>query len=153
MEPVRIFDVVQQFFYQDGWATEIIKDGETIATSAAGEHGEWDCLAQIFERGGIFVFYSICPLKVPPHCRPAIAEFITRANQDLLMGNLEMDYGTGVIRCKTSINTYDETLTPLLVRHVVHPNAITMDRYLPGISAIVNEGVSPLEAIARAESA
>jgi hypothetical protein len=153
MDSARIFDIVQQFLQLDGWATEIVTEGETIATSAAGENGEWACLAQIYERGGIFVFYSICPLKVPEDRRPAMAEFITRANHDLLMGNLEMDYATGEIRCKTSINTYDETLTPLLVRHVVHPNAITMDRYLPGIKAILEEGISPAEAIARAESA
>ena len=149
----RIFDVVQQFLHRDGWATEIIEEGETIATRAAGENGEWQCLAQIYEKGGIFVFYSICPLKAPADQRPAMAEFITRANHDLLMGNLEMDYTTGVIRCKTSINTYDEVLSPMLVKHVVHLNAITMDRYLPGISAIINERVSPAEAIARAESA
>ena len=149
----RIFDVVQQFFHLDGWATEIVKEGETIATCAAGEHGEWDCLAQIYEMGRIFVFYSICPLKAPEPRRAAVSEFITRANHDLLMGNLEMDYATGVIRCKTSINSYDEELSPMLVKHVVHPNAITMDRYLPGLTAIIKEGVSPIEAIARSESA
>jgi len=95
--------------------------------------------------------YSICPIRAPEDKRPAVAEFLTRANYGLLIGNFEMDFEDGEIRYKTSIDVEGDRLSPALLRQLTYANVVTMDRYLPGIMSVIYGNVTPVEAIAQIE--
>ncbi|MBP8974021.1 MAG: YbjN domain-containing protein, partial [Anaerolineae bacterium] len=84
--------------------------------------------------------------------RPAVAEFLTRANFGLRIGNFELDYHDGEVRYKTSLDFEDEKLTPALIRNAVYPAVTTMDRYLPGLMKVVYGGRTPYEAIEEIEA-
>jgi hypothetical protein len=112
----------------------------------SGENGHWPCYAQAREAQGQIVVYSICPLRVPPSQRPLMAEFITRANYGLVVGNFEMDYEDGEVRYKTSLDVEDSEATTELLRHIVYANVTALDRYLPGIIAVLAGSQSPEEA-------
>jgi hypothetical protein len=99
-----------------------------------------------------FVFYSVSPVNVPEHKRPEIAEFITRANYDMVIGNFEMDYGDGEVRFKTSIDVEGTELTPELLKPLLYANVLMMDQYLPGIMSVIYADVSPETAVAQVES-
>jgi len=81
-----------------------------------------------------------------------MAEFLTRANYGLVVGNFELDFTDGEIRYKTSIDVEGDCLSKALVRAIVYTNIIMMDKYMPGIMALLYANVSPVQAIARAES-
>ncbi len=67
----------------------------------------------------------------------AIAEFITRANYGLVIGNFELDFSDGELRYKTAIDVEDDNLSFALIKQMVYANVIIMDKYLPGIMAVI----------------
>ena len=80
-----------------------------------------------------------------------VAEFITRANYGLKVGNFEMDMDDGEARFKTSIDVEKSELTRMLVSNLVYINVWTMDRYLPGILSVAYGSETPRQAINKIE--
>ena len=100
----------------------------------------------------IVVFYVASPVRVPPERRLAVAEYLTRANYGLVMGNFEMDMNDGEVRFRVSLD-YEALaeLPPKQIENVVQPAIFLTDLYLPGLQAVVSEGADPAEALARVE--
>lgn len=117
-----------------------------------GKNGKWNCYAKARTDQAQFVFYSICPVSVPESKRLALAEFITLANYGTIIGNFEMDFSTGEIRYKTSIDVSDSNLTFTQIKQLVYTNVMMMDEYLPGIVSAINNDVEAKDAIAQIES-
>jgi hypothetical protein len=91
-------------------------------------------------------------MTAPADKRSAMAEFLPRANYGLTIGNFEMDFDSGEIHYKTGIDVEGDRLSTALVRQLVYANVAIVDRYLPGIMAVIYGNVSPMEAIAQIES-
>jgi hypothetical protein len=140
------------FFSDDGWPAVFDADAGHFAMRFQGSQAEWTCLAYPLEDDHQFVFYSIAPVRADEAHRARVAEYITRANFGLILGNFEMDYEDGEIRYKTSIDVEGAGLSGALVRHVVHANVQAMDRYLPGLMLVLADGATPEAAIDRVES-
>jgi hypothetical protein len=147
-----IFDVMISFFREEDWPFTKLEDQTVLRLAFEGKHGKWDCYAQAIEREQQFVFYSVCSFQIPRQKLNAIAEFITRANYGMVIGNFELDYSGGEIRYKTSIDVEGSTLDSALIKQLVYTNVLTMDQYLPGILAVLEQGMEPEVAIAIVES-
>ena len=77
-----------------------------------------------------------------------VAEFLTRANYNLQIGNFELDLNDGDLRYKSPF-IYDEFLEAseeTFLKHLFISLA-TFDHYLPGIMAVSYGSVSPTDAI------
>lgn len=148
----QMFDQVVNFFVSDNWSFTRLQNEPVLYTAIRGQHGEWNCFAQIREEQEQFVFYSVCPVTVPEEKRIAIAEFLARANSGIVLGNFEMDFEDGEIRYKTSIDVTDDFLSQALIKRLVYANVGMMDEYLPGIQSVITEEASPLEAILTIEA-
>ena len=81
-----------------------------------------------------------------------MAEFLTRANYGLIVGNFELDFDDGEVRYKTSLDVEDAELLPALLAHIVYANVTNMDRYLPGIVAVLASSQTPAEAVAQIDA-
>lgn len=147
----QLLDTVLGFFERDEWPIWPLEDQTAFTTRYAGDNGKLNCLARVREDHVQFMFYSACPVNTPEDKRPSMAEFVTRANYGLIMGNFEMDYRDGEVRFKTSIDVDGGELTDALIRNMVYSNVMTMDRYLPGIMALMYGGATAEEAIAQVE--
>lgn len=147
----EIFDIVRRFFTDDEWYFLQMDNQPILQMSFQGKNGKWTCYAQVKEDQQIFFFYSVSPVNVPEEKLMAAAEFITRANYGLKIGNFELDFTDGELRYKTSIDVENDRLTTALVSNLVYANLWTMDRYLPGILSVVYGDVSPVEAVERVE--
>lgn len=147
----ELLDAVVGFFSEDDWPFTQLENTTILRTGFSGDNGNWACFAQVREEQQQFVFYSILSIKVPEEKRPAIAEFLTRANYGMIIGNFELDFRDGEVRYKTSIDVEDDRLSFALIRRLVYPNVFTMDRYLPGIMAVTYGQASPAEAIGQIE--
>jgi hypothetical protein len=79
-----------------------------------------------------------------------MAEFITRANYGMRIGNFEMDYGDGELRYKAAFDFEGIEVCNKLFETSIYPTVHMMDRYLPGIMAVLS-GQAPAEAIAKIE--
>jgi hypothetical protein len=80
-----------------------------------------------------------------------VAEYLTRANYGLYIGNFEMDYTDGEIRYKSSIDVENTELVPAVIHNVVYPSVYMMDCYLPGIMEVIYANAVPAEAIKKIE--
>jgi hypothetical protein len=133
------------FFEQDGWDFQL-DNPTTLRLLAQGKNEKWTCYAQVVAQHQ-FLFYSICPIAIPKPKRSKLAEFITRANYAMTIGNFELDYSDGKIRYKTSIDVEGDRLTPALIKRLVYTNVAMMDEYLPRIRAVVEQNVTPQVAL------
>jgi hypothetical protein len=138
------------FFRDDHWPYLAVDDS-VLQLNFQGQNGRWTCYAQARMDVGQFVMYSVCPMTVPAGLRIAVAEFITRANYGLIIGNFELDYEDGEVRYKTSLDAENAPLSHELMQPLVYANVWTMDRYLPGLMAVIYGSKTPGEAIALAE--
>ncbi len=159
-----IYDVMEDFFKKDEWPANKMENQPAMSMNFQGQNGRWSCYARVEEEKEIILFYSYCPMKAPEDKRPILADFLTRANYGLYIGNFEMDYNDGEIRFKTSIDVEGNKsvaeegkepaeLSFALMKRVVYDNVGVMDKYLPGVMAVIYGGASPTEAIAKVEGA
>ena len=147
----RIFDVVERFLESDDWPVSRVEGRAVIKTGFEGKNGQFTCYAQERNEQEQFVFYSIFPIRTPENQTHEVAEFITRANYGMIIGNFELDYSDGEIRYKTSLDVEESEITEPLVRHMVYANVLTMDKYFPGLMRVLYAGIDPVSAIDEVE--
>jgi hypothetical protein len=146
-----LFDIALEFFRQDDWPIRPLEGQTSASVNFGGRNGQWTCYLRVIEDKYVVLFYSMCPVKAPPEKRPILADFLTRANYGLYLGNFEMDYNDGEVRFKTSLDVEGDHLTNALMKRLTYNNVTVMDRYLPGIFSVIYGGASPTEAIAQVE--
>jgi hypothetical protein len=148
---LQAFKTLGQYLKDIDWYPQQIKDKTAYRVLFSGKNGQLACFAQILADLEQFLFYAVAPVKVPEDLRLAAAEFITRANYGLRIGNMEMDFGDGEVRYKSSLDFEGQELTPQLIKLTIYPAVQTMDRYLPGLMAVIYGGKSSAEAVAQIE--
>lgn len=147
-----LMDVVLQFFQEDQWIFQKIENKPAVRAGYHGERGTWVCYARVDEDSRRFLFYSLMGMNIARPDRPKVLEYLNRVNFGLTIGNFEMNMETGDVRFRTSIETPAGDLSVPIVRALVYSNVHTMDRYFPGVVAVVHGGLSPEAALARIEA-
>lgn len=147
----QIFEAIVNFFKEDDWPFHQIEGEPILQIAFQGETGKWTCYAKAREEQEQFVFYSVCSVNAPENKRLAVAEFITRANSGMMIGNFELDFADGEISYKTSIDVEGDRLSSALIKRLVYANVTMMDKYLPGIMSVIYGDVLPEDAIAQVE--
>jgi hypothetical protein len=147
-----IFKAVAGFFKEDGWNYEQLEGRPILRMGFQGENGNWACFAQSLDEKDRFVFYSSLEMRVPANKRAVVAEYLTRANYGMIIGNFEMDFADGEVRFRTSVDIEGGELTREMIKNLAYSNVLMMDRYLPGLMSVVYAGATPAEAIEKAEA-
>lgn len=148
---VRAFNALGEYLTGDGWYPQRNDEKHVYRMMFEGKNGELRCYAQIRVDLEQFVFYAVTTVKVPENARAAVAEFLTRANYGMRIGNFEMDYSDGEVRYKSSLDFEGETLSPNLLKNAIYPAVQVMDRYVPGLMGVAFGGKSPKLAVAEIE--
>lgn len=148
----QAFVTLGQFLEADGWFPQRLPDKLIYRCLYSGKNGEYRCYANIRVEFEQFLFYVVANVRAPENTRPAVAEFLTRANFGLRIGNFELDYSDGEIRYKTSLDFEGEALTPNFIRNALYPAVQNMDRYFAGLLHVMYGGRLPAEVIAEIET-
>lgn len=148
---LKAFETLTQFLDQDGWYPRKLDNRYSFTMTYNGQNGDLRCYSIVRVDLEEFLHYAIAPIKIPEQVRFAVAEYITRANFGLRIGNFEMDYADGEVRYKSSLNFEGQDLTSDLISNTIYPAVQTMDRYLPGLLRVSYGGATPLEAIEEVE--
>ena len=139
------------FLEKDGWYPTRIEGKYLYKVGFSGDNGDMRCYAQVRVDQEQLVFYAIAPMKAPEEKKIAMAEFLTRANYGLIIGNFEMDFNDGEIRYKSSLDFEGTELSELLIINAIYTAVNTMDEYLPGILKIIASDEAPEKIIAEIE--
>ncbi|MCS6820133.1 MAG: YbjN domain-containing protein, partial [Chitinophagales bacterium] len=118
------------------------------------KNGAVRVIIEYFPQNLVVSIYSVFAINIPEPKRKAVAEYITRANYGLLLGNFEMDFNDGEVRFKNSYaldDTFPHSEEVLRRNFVV--NVEMMDKYLPGMMAVVYGNAIPEEMILKTETA
>jgi hypothetical protein len=128
-----------------GWRWREAGDPPVLVSELHGARGSWLMYVQVVEEAALLVVYSVLPVDVPPARRQAVAEFVTRANYGLSLGNLEMDFGDGEVRAKVALAVGEHPPDDVLVERLIRVSGKLVEMFLPGIEAVV-QGTDPLAA-------
>ena len=142
-----MFNTVKNYFRVQGWPINQHPEKPILRIEYEGDHGRWFCYARINERSNQFIFLSIASVKVPEDRRKEMAEYLTRANFGLNIGNFEMDFDDGEVRYKTSIDYTYQSLTSELIDPLIKANFVAMNDYLLGIESVIAGDTTAQEAI------
>jgi len=151
MSMTTIAETVRAFIEKTGWHYEGPEDDHIMAL-VPGEHGQWKLHASWNGDERTFICRSVVAFDMPADRIAAAAEYITRANFGLTLGNFEMNCDDGMVLLRTSIPLEEDELPRTMVRDLVYGNCSLLDKYLPGLMAVAFGDVLPREAIRRIEA-
>ncbi|WP_286394120.1 YbjN domain-containing protein [Pseudanabaena mucicola] len=147
-----MLEIVTNFFKENNWSFSQHETEPILQMGYQGENGNWTCIVRIREAQSQVVFYSVCPVNIPLKKRLAIAEFLTRVNFGLIVGNFEMDFQDGEVRYKTyAIKGENNPLNSELIGQLIFVNVMTMDKYLPALMSVLYANVPIDQAIQQIE--
>jgi hypothetical protein len=143
----RIFSTLLDYMESEHWKYDII-EGETILRFHFKTNtGRLLCFGDVDEEKQFLVFHSWLPIQSPPEKIPDVAEYLSRANRGLSIGNFEFDYDTGDICCKTSIDIEGGELTFKMIDNLLRANLTTCERYFRGLMEVLFGDREPRDAI------
>ena len=100
---------------------------------------------------GLLQLFAPLPAKIPPGCRPAVAEAVTRANYGMKMGKFELDYSSGELRFQIANAFTAEGLDAEIIRRLIGTAVHMVDHYFPAVMSIVYGNELPEDAIRHVE--
>ncbi len=83
----QLLETVVGFFEENDWHYVRRREEPVLQIAFRGDAGEWPCYVFANEERQRLAFYSVCPVRAAEDRRMAVAEFITRVNYGLVIGN------------------------------------------------------------------
>ncbi len=149
----KISEAVGRFVRTTGLDWQTREDGSAMRTFVTGDNGVWSLVVDWNEEETFFACYSICSVHAPAEVRPAVAEYLTRANWRMCLCNFEMDYEDGEIRLRMGIPLRKGSLSQAMIKDIVYSSNSNMDHYLFGLMKVVFGGATAEEAFRQAMAA
>lgn len=114
-----------------------IEDEDIFVVDNVGDAGQLTVYAHVLESLDQIAVYSIRPDRAPEQVRSTMAEFFTRANWRLAVGNFELDLADGEMRFKVGIDAEGGELGAPVVTHMLRTVVAAMDTFAPGIDRVL----------------
>jgi len=102
---------------------------------------------QTNEEDRIIMIQTAPPLRAPQDKLMQMAEFVTRANQQIVQGSLCVGFRSGLIVCKTSLILGQSPCHSDLFYHLLASNWWEIKRWFPAMKAVITTGLSPEQAV------
>jgi len=132
-----LFSTLIDYMEEEEWKYEILEGETIIRFHFKGRAGRLLCYGEVDEEKCWLIFYSYMPVNSPPEKMTSVAEFLSRANRGMRIGNFELDYDDGEIRYKTSIDVEGGELSNKMIDNLLRANLTTMDRYFSGLMELI----------------
>ncbi len=149
----NVLALFETYLQELKWRYQRDPERELVHFGLNGTNGALRVMIHVVPELEIVKCFTTYPLRVPEAQRPAIAEYLTRANYGLTLGNFEMDFADGEVRFRTSMNTDGGAINAAVAAQLLQQNISTADRYRTGLMRVLNADRTPLAAIAEAEAA
>jgi len=146
--------VVVEYFEADElkYREEEIDGKPIFRIGFSGKNSSYRGIVRVNEELFQVTIYFLLESNVPEEKRHIAAEYLTRANYGLIIGNFEMDFSDGEVRYKTSIDVEGGQFTVPMVKTLFAANLLTLDRYYPGLMKVLWSDMDPEAAITEIEA-
>ena len=150
----NIAAAIKKFFEDEEWHF-IFNEEEGVFKCGLAVHGKLGDVQVLVTVGSCdFTCYHILRIKASEDVRAAVAEYLTRANYGLKLGNFEMDYRDGEIRFKAydMISEAEEAPDEEIIRRCIYVGGAMVSRYGDPLLKVMFGFAEPEEAVAEAEA-
>ncbi|MGB2967461.1 MAG: YbjN domain-containing protein [Phycisphaerae bacterium] len=147
MKAASLLETVKTFLEKEGIRFHQTDGQPQLHFGFAGRNGRFLSHMAVNEKARRVVVITDCPLSVPPEQRTAVTELVARINNDLALGNFDLDMDDGEIQYRTGFMLEGDDVDPGLLRHTVFANWVTTDMYFPAFAAVLYQGMPPKEAL------
>jgi hypothetical protein len=146
----RLLDAAVAFFAEGDRELSVLaqKDPPQVHFIVTSEHSRIECSLEAYEELERVCLLATYPALVPEGKRLAAAEYVTRANFGILLGNFELDMDMGLVRFKTSADVESIELTPTFLKNLFEANLATATKYYPGLMKVIYANMEPADALA-----
>lgn len=139
----ELYKLVEAYCISQKWKYDAIRDKYVIHFAMGLK-----CRLQVVRvwvevKDTCIAVYAVSPLRADAECRPRAAEFITRVNSGLLLGNFDMNYATGEIRYRSVLSAKSTLPHMDDVERTVDMAFLMMDKYGNGLYKLMKGSGSP----------
>ncbi|WP_414040384.1 YbjN domain-containing protein [Acidithiobacillus sp. M4-SHS-6] len=146
-------EVVEKLFAELDWEAKMLPDYPVMTCALQIPNGTLDIFCHVHaERERILFYLRPQNLDITDNKRLAVAEFVTRANYGLSLGNFELDMEDGEINFKTILQAPAAVLSTALLRPYLLVGVETINHYLPGLDKVLAGQETPAVAIKALET-
>lgn len=144
-------DVVRQVLEKARMQPVPLGDAPGFAASFEDEGPDVTVYSLVYESEGRLVFYLEFNTTTPKNSLSQVAEFITRVNYGITIGNYELDYSTGTVRFKSSIDYRGMQLQPVMVQRVILSAMDAVEPYAQALIEVMQGRISARQAFLAAD--
>ncbi len=142
-----IFDHLVKIYQEIGWEIERAQGDTILSTTYGGKNANWVFVANTDEENEILVMFARLPFPCPPEKYSEVSVFMEKANFGMSHGAWVIDRSDGEVRFRVGVDLGGIELTIRYVRQLTLHTNLTMEYYLPGWKALLEEGKSAEEAL------
>lgn len=143
----QIKEAIEQFLDEDDWNYEPMDENGVFRMGVNMDCKLKSARVYINVHAESFAVISVPPIAADDESKERAAEFITRANYGMNIGNFEMDFNDGEIRFKTAVLCSDTIPTYDQVKDCIYLNVITLERYCDAMTMVIYGMMTPDAAI------
>lgn len=150
--PRPLIEAILEAVADAGWTAHDPSDSDAswvVKMPFDGESSSYE--VEIRATDPIISCFVAFPMCVPSSRISAVAEYITRANWELRVGNFDLDWeGGGHLQFRTGINVGDGRPTNRMIQSLVRDGVETADRFHDGAMQVAFGNRDPARAFNRA---
>ena len=149
----KTFETVKQHFIAEDYQATQVGSQPILNLRFDGSFDdrdeEWKGQVIVQETGFFkkIVLFSFIPFLISRDRQELVVELLNRINYAEDIGNFEMNYNTGQVRCKTSVEVMDIDINIEILYGVVTNNTNLMGKYIPMIDQVNKGELLPMDAI------
>ncbi|BBF23813.1 YbjN domain-containing protein [Sutterella megalosphaeroides] len=153
MNQKQLIERVHAFFKSIGWTYDFNEEQSVFYTGCQLDCRLRNCRLVVDVQDEILQCYAFAVEKVEAARRPAVIEFVTRANWGFKRGAFECDLTDGEVRYHTYVDCPEGAEMPHddVLRSLVFVPTAMLEQYGDMLLEVIDGTMTPAEAVAKAE--
>lgn len=106
---------------------------------------------EVYEERAAVEVYLYAPMSVPARKRAEVSELLVRINYGLMTGHIGLNFESGKVRFKGTVDVKEGTLAVAMVNDLVDRGMGILDHFLPAVMAVAHANMTPADAYAEVD--
>lgn len=150
----ELVNIVKQFLVDDDWQFSFDENIGVFDFALRVKSKIQKIIYKVDVHEDKIIVYGICPIDADyrdTYMMQQMAEFLCRANYNLMNGCFELDFRDGEIRFRSFIDCEELRPSAEVIKNSIYCTAVTFKRYATGILDVIFSNCTAKEAIAKCE--